>query len=281
MPANVVKRNIVLLGDASVGKTSLIRRFVIDQFSDDYITTIGTKVTKKELTINADDKKTDMTMMVWDIIGQRGYRYSQSLTFQGMNGALLVADLTRKETLDGLRGYWIPLLLRMTGPIPMIFLGNKADLEGEAQFGLKEIEEVASTCTAFGAQDICYTTSAKTGINVEDAFTNLANQSRISRPRVNLSMPWNLMDPKEVGSLKEALDHIIADFSEQYGGIENATPVIKHQMELSGLNITTPSEIAVMNFIERLSKIEMCFKPPKEVEQNKMMRLKLFGYKDK
>ncbi|MFO7618844.1 MAG: Rab family GTPase [Thermoplasmata archaeon] len=281
MPTNIVKKNIVLLGDASIGKTSLIRRFVVDQFSDSYITTIGTKVTKKELTLTNGDKTTDMTLMVWDIIGQRGYRYSQSISFHNMHGALLVADLTRKETLDSLRSYWIPLLLRMTGPIPMIFLGNKADLESERQFDLREIEEVASTCTAFGAQDICYLASAKTGMSVEEAFKNVADLSRVSRPRVSMNLQWELMNPEEVGSLKEALDHIIADFSEQYGGIENATPVIKHQMELSELNLTSPSEVAVMKFIDRLSNIEICFKPPKEVEQNKLMRLKLFGYKDK
>jgi len=281
MAASVVKRNIVLLGDASVGKTSLIKRFVLDQFSDNYITTIGSKVTKKELSLVGDDKQTDMTMMVWDIIGQKGYRYTQSITFQNMHGALLVADLTKKESLDSLRSYWIPLILRMTGPIPMIFLGNKMDLESERQFGVEEIEKVASTCTAFGAQDICYLTSAKTGISVEDAFKNVAELSRVSRPKVSLNLQWNLMNPGEVNSLKDALDHIIADFAEQYGGIENATPVIKHQMDLAGLNLTTPSEIAVMNFIERLSKIEICFKPQKDVDHNKAMRLRLFGYKDK
>ena len=281
MPANVIKRNIVLLGDASVGKTSLIRRYVLDQFSDSYITTIGSKVTKKEVTLKEADQTTDMTMMVWDIIGQRGYKYSQSITFQNMHGALLVADLTRKETLDGLRSYWIPLLLKMTGPIPMIFLGNKADLKDRARLKLKDIEHVASTCVSFGAQDICYLASAKTGENVEEAFRNIASLSRVSRPKISMNMPWNLMDPKEVGSLRDVVDHIIADFSEQYGGIENATPVIKHQMDLAGLNITQPSEVAVMNFIERLTKIEVCFKTPAEVEQNKMMRLRLFGYKEK
>jgi len=254
---------------------------VLDQFNDSYITTIGSKVTKKEVTLADPDKTTEMTMMVWDIIGQRGYKYSQSITFQNMHGALLVTDLTRKETLNGLRSYWIPLLLKMTGPIPMIFLGNKADLKNECQIGLKELQEVAATCVSFGAQDVCYLTSAKTGDNVEEAFLNVANLSRISRPKISMNMPWNLMDPKKVTSLKEVVDHILADFSEQYGGIENATPVIKHQMDLAGLNLTSPSEVAVMNFIERLTKIEVCFKSQTEVENNRMMRLKLFGYKDR
>jgi len=279
MSSEVAKRNIVLLGDASVGKTSLIRRFVMDQFSDQYITTIGSKVTKKELTLLTDDKKTDMTLMVWDIIGQKGYRYTQALSFKGMHGAFLVADLTRKESLESLRSYWIPLILKMAGPVPMIFLGNKADLDNERQYGIKDIEKIAATCTAFGAQDICYITSAKTGAYVEEAFRNIATLARTPRPKTFIGPAWNLMDLNEVGSLKDMLDHIITDFSLQYGGIANATPVIKHQMVLSNLDLTSPTESSVLIFIDRLSKIEACFKTPDEVEQNRMNRLRLFGYR--
>jgi len=114
---------------------------------------------------------------------------------------------------------------------------------------------------------------------VEDAFQNIANLVITPRPRTPIKSTWGLMDPDEVGSLKDALDHIIADFAEQYGGIDNATPVIKHQMELSGLSLASPSEVSVMQFIERLAKIESCFKKPDEVEQNRIDRLQLFGYK--
>src|SRR2546427_234457 len=64
-----VKRKILLLGDGAVGKTSLIRRFVVDKFSDDYITTIGTKVTKKDLRLESPGKATDMTFMIWGFLG--------------------------------------------------------------------------------------------------------------------------------------------------------------------------------------------------------------------
>jgi small GTP-binding protein len=281
MPTEVVKKNIVLLGDAAVGKTSLIRRFVLDQFSDDYITTIGSKTTKKELTLENGGDKINMVLMVRDIIGQRDYKYTQSISFQGMHGALLVADLTRKETLESLRGYWIPLLLKASGPIPMIFLGNKADLTYEKKFGLKGLEEVAASCAGFGSQGVCYLTSAKTGAHVEDAFKSIANLSRAPRAGISVGGPWNLMDPAEVGSPKEALDHIIADFAERYGGIDYATPVIKHQMDLSGLNLTHPTEAAVIKFIDQLSKIEITFKTPEEVADNRMKRMRLFGYKEK
>ena len=69
MSLKMIKKNIIMLGDGAVGKTSLIRRFVIDDYSDNYIQTIGTKVTKKELQIGPADDKKDMVLMIWDIIG--------------------------------------------------------------------------------------------------------------------------------------------------------------------------------------------------------------------
>jgi len=277
--ADIVKKNIIMLGDGAVGKTSLIRRFVIDEFGDEYITTIGTKVTKREVTLEEGDKQTQMIMMIWDIIGQKGYRYTQSLSFRGMNGALLVADLTRKETLESLKGYWIPLVLKIAGPIPMVFLGNKADLTDEQQYGLEEIQQVASECLAFGSTNECYITSAKTGDNVETAFNIIAKHAKKTRLIPKMKSEWNLMDKEEVKSLMHVLDHIIADFSDQFGGIEHATPIIKHQMELSDLDLKKPNEVSVMLFLESLAKIESTFKTPKEVEENKHNRLKLFGYK--
>lgn len=275
----IVKRNIVLIGDASVGKTSLVRRFVKDEFSDKYITTIGLKVTKKEVDIGPDDDKTHMIMMIWDIIGQKGYRQTQSLSFKGVNGALLVADMTRKETLDSLLGYWIPLIIKAVGPVPLIFIGNKADLKDEAQFGLEEIKSVAKKSESFGSTNECFLASAKTGENVEELFTRMAEftKERQSKPLMNLSQ--NLMQKDEIFTLHDVVDHIIADFSEQFGGIENATPMIKFQLQAANLNLDKPSEIAIIKFVDKLAHIEESFKTVDELKKNRMKRLQLFGYK--
>lgn len=276
---STIKRNIVLIGDASVGKTSLIRRFVIDEFMDKYITTIGSKVTKKEVEIGPDDDKTHMIMMIWDIIGQKGYRYTQSLSFRGVNGALLVADLTRKETLDSLLGYWIPLIVRMAGPVPLVFLGNKADLTNEAQFGLEEIEAVARESESFGSTKECFLTSAKTGENVEEVFIRMAEFSKERTIRTEMSSSWDLMEKDEIRSLRDVVDHIIADFSDQFGGIEHATPIVKQQLNIAGLTLDTPNEVAVVKFVDNLANIEISFKHAHEVETNRINRLRLFGYK--
>ena len=97
-----VKRKVLMVGEGGVGKTSLIRRFVVDKFSDDYIVTIGTKVTKKDLRIDVGARTVDLSLMIWDVLGQKGYRGIQAASFDSARGVLLVYDVTRPETRDSL-----------------------------------------------------------------------------------------------------------------------------------------------------------------------------------
>ncbi len=271
-----IKKSIVLLGDGAVGKTCLIRRYVVDQYSDEYIQTIGAKVTKKEVLFEADGQEIDLTMMIWDLIGQKGYRYTQSLSMKEMDGALLVADLTRTDTLTSLLSYWIPLVLRNVGPIPMIFLGNKSDLKKERKFGIEEIEEVAYNCEAFGSTLHCHVTSAKTGKSVEISFEQMAHLLKDHKKKPMFDTHWMLMDKTEVKTLTDVVDHITADFAEQFGGIAHATPFIKHQMRLANVNVNEPKEPTIVNFIDRLAIIEGGYKTDDIVLENKRNRLKLF-----
>src|SRR5438093_958600 len=96
-----IKRKILLLGDGAVGKTSLIRRFVVDKFSDEYITTIGTKVTKKDLRIESPGKATDMTFMIWDVLGQKGYRGIE----ESWNPYIAVTDQIIMDFCEFMGGY--------------------------------------------------------------------------------------------------------------------------------------------------------------------------------
>ena len=105
MEQRSIKRKVCLLGNPAVGKTSLIRKYIFDSFSDKYISTVGTKVSKKdiEIEIKKIDLKLTLTMMVWDILGQSGYRSLHSMFYKGASGALIVCDLTRRETYDSLK----------------------------------------------------------------------------------------------------------------------------------------------------------------------------------
>lgn len=166
-----VIKKITLAGDGMVGKTSLIRRYVLEQFSDKYIVTIGTKVSKKDLKVKHGGQDIDLTFMIWDIMGLTGY-HSQlhKNNFKGAKGALVVADLTRLDTLISL-GQWAQQIEDIAGDIPLIFLINKVDLREKAEFTEDDVlEEVKK----HNAQHLF--TSAKTGENVEKAFSLLAGK---------------------------------------------------------------------------------------------------------
>ena len=178
MDVKRMKVKVCLIGEAAVGKTSLIRRFVLDNFDDKYIQTLGTKVSKKELAAPSPDGsgelKIDMT--IWDIMGQKGFReLLKEAYFYGARGILAVCDVTRRKTLDDLDD-WIEGVYSVTGKIPIEFLGNKVDLKDQIQ-----ISEDEMTQAARAYDSPFHFTSAKAGVNVETAFQSLAQ--RVAKER--------------------------------------------------------------------------------------------------
>jgi len=172
------KTKVCLLGESQVGKTSLIRKFVMDRFSDEYITTLGTKVTKKEVLVTKGDKKYNLTMMIWDVEGRRDNLSKNIDDFTasvppgyipGSEGIFLVFDLTRKETLESIKHWYEGVVKSVGKQIPCILLGNKNDLE----IVVKD-EDILAHTRDYGFQ--VYLTSAKTGENIEQAFEDLADK---------------------------------------------------------------------------------------------------------
>ena len=165
---DLMKVKVCFIGDAGVGKTSLIKRFVLDVFDDRYIATIGTKVTKKIVEVDEGSDQAKVMMLIWDIMGQKGFReLLREAYFFGAHGAIAVCDLTNKETLEELR-YWIKALTDVAGDVPIVFAGNKADLENETVVKEADLQDLASK---YGAK--AFLTSAKTGQNVESMFKAL------------------------------------------------------------------------------------------------------------
>jgi len=173
-----MKVKVCLVGEAAVGKTSLIRRFVLDDFDDKYIQTLGTKVSKKEIVAQIPDGsgelKIDMT--IWDIMGQKGFReLLKEAYFYGAKGILAVCDVTRRRTLDDLDD-WIEGVYSVTGRVPIEFLANKVDLKDESEVGEEEMVQAAR---AYDSP--FHFTSAKSGVSVELAFQSLSE--RIAKER--------------------------------------------------------------------------------------------------
>jgi len=164
-----VMKKICMLGDPAVGKTSLVGRFVFSMFDDKYIETIGAKVTKRTMAIENTTSKQRyrLKLMIWDIAGQRTLDFIKPTYYRDAEGALIVADCTRKETLANV-SRWCASIRDVCGQIPVVVLINKCDLAEHAQFGADEAGEMAESVVA-----PFFMTSAKSGENVENAFSAL------------------------------------------------------------------------------------------------------------
>lgn len=158
---------IVMLGQGGVGKTSLVRRFVQNTFSQNYQQTIGSNFLLKKLEL---DKNTRMLMQLWDLSGQDSFRAVRSQYFLFSRGAILVFDLTRTSTLYEL-DKWYDDLIKRAGKIPLMVIGNKSDLEEKIEVDTYEAKSIAEKYQANYVE-----TSALTGAGVEDTFRDLALQ---------------------------------------------------------------------------------------------------------
>jgi small GTP-binding protein len=162
-----ISKKVCLLGDFAVGKTSLLRRFVYDLFSDKCISTIGVKVSRKTVAITRANDVVELTIMLWDLGAARSSAGVRASYLRGAAGGVLVCDLTRPETLGRLRTYADDLLSISPGA-DLILAANKCDLIDQQRLAAAQVEAVAS-----GFNTPYYLTSAKTGEEVEALFRHL------------------------------------------------------------------------------------------------------------
>ncbi|NEO82953.1 MAG: GTP-binding protein [Spirulina sp. SIO3F2] len=167
-------KKVCLVGDFSVGKTSLIRRFVDNQFSDEYLSTVGVKLSRKlvNLSQTADASPKDVELLIWDIEGQTQFKAIAPSYLQGAKGAIIVGDVKRPDTLDHLEDH-IALFLKINPKGKVIVALNKADLVTP-----EACEKLVEKYT-FNVQQpqvlATYATSAKTGKDVNAIFHELAS----------------------------------------------------------------------------------------------------------
>lgn len=166
-----MKAKVCLVGEHAVGKTSLIRRYVLDEFNDRYIVTLGAKVSKKEILLDTTPDPIQMDMTIWDIMGSKGFReLLREAYFHGAQGILAVCDITRYDTLEDLDS-WCESVFRTIGEVPVVFTVNKVDLKAQAAFGEEQIKQATE---AFDASH--FYSSARTGENVETLFQVLGQE---------------------------------------------------------------------------------------------------------
>ena len=158
----MITKKICLLGSFSVGKTSLVERYVRSIFSDRYLSTVGVKISKKNLVV----KGQDVSLILWDMEGKDDYSNINLSHLRGAMGLFLVADGLRRETLDDASKLQT-VADAMLGDIPRIFLINKTDLANHWEVTRDDIARLE------GQGLKIMKTSAKTGEGVEAAFLAL------------------------------------------------------------------------------------------------------------
>jgi small GTP-binding protein len=264
-----IKKKVILLGDGAVGKTSLIRKFVINKFDDNYLHTIGFKITAKDIQFTSNGHTHFIKLQIWDILGQKGYIELHKSSLPGAAGVFLVADITRKKTLKSLETYWIPQFKSIVGSIPFVIMANKYDLSDEAEFGMEELSKFANK---YGVP--FFLTSAKNGANVKKAFITLGK--RMLEPNGSELPKTQEFKVTQEGNNKYAsvIDRIIVDFCNEYGRYDDAMPVLRKQFELAKLSLNEPKIEAIVIAIKRLAMIEKGFKNNEAVRTNLRKRLK-------
>lgn len=257
-------KKVALIGDAAVGKTSMIRRFVIDVFDDKYVATIGTKVTKRDVEYAQPDKTVYLTLMMWDILGQKDYKKIRAQGLAGSHGVIFVTDLSRPETVRSAGEFWIPEAWEMIGPTPGVVVGNKSDLAGPDSAGGLALKELAAKTEL--PMMMC---SAKTGANLEAIFRRLG-EMMLSKELGEKKPPQHSAE-----SLAQAVDEIVTDFCEQYGDTPRAMEIVDREFAKAKVNIGTPNKESLLMAIEYLSDIERDVHGRDVSEVNKLRRWKM------
>jgi Ras-related protein Rab-8A len=156
---------LLLIGDSGVGKSCLLLRFSDDQFTQSFITTIG--IDFKIKTIELDGKR--IKLQIWDTAGQERFRTITTAYYRGAMGILLIYDVTDEKTYGNIRN-WIRQIEQHAAPqVTKVLIGNKADMTQD-----KKVEQSRGQALADEYHIKFFEASAKTNLNVQEAFTSIA-----------------------------------------------------------------------------------------------------------
>jgi len=166
-PSNMLQFKLVLLGDSAVGKSSLVLRFVKGQFHEYQESTIGAAFLTQ--TVVVDD--TTVKFEIWDTAGQERYHSLAPMYYRGAPAAIVVYDITYPETFARAKS-WVKELQRQASPnIVIALVGNKLDLSSKRAVSSEDAQAYADENGLLFME-----TSAKSGLNVTEVFTAIAQK---------------------------------------------------------------------------------------------------------
>jgi len=156
-----------LVGDGGVGKTSMVQRYVNGIFSEDYLATIGTFISKKECKF--EELNTSVRFMIWDLAGQEQFKRIWPDYLTDTNTAIIVFDITNRTSFENVKK-WYDIITRVASPnLILILAGNKIDLVSSRVISTEEGAKLAKELGVFYME-----TSAKTNDRIDEVFEWLA-----------------------------------------------------------------------------------------------------------
>lgn len=265
MAAGVIKKKVCLIGDTAVGKTSLIRRFVLSEFDEKYVSTMGTNISKKQIIVPHETDEgpayVQVTLSIWDLVGQAAYRELTAKYFKNADGALLVADCINRDSLFGLRE-WYTALFEKAGIIPVVVLLNKCDLHEKGNPEHIRDGEVEGVLAEHGFAHLF--TSAKTGENVDRGFEMLGGSMMRSSVKVDIA-----------SNVEQVHREIVRSFIAVHGGEEAGLPIARHQFKLAGADMDHPTGEGLRRAVENLIAVTKKLQGPKVAAGERQKYLKL------
>ena len=158
---------IVLIGDSFVGKTNIMSKYLMNEFHEDSKATVGVEFGAKKFDIEGKSVKAQ----IWDTAGQERYKSITTTYYKGAKGALIVYDITRKETFDSVDRWISELLNSGDKNMTMLLIGNKCDLDNQRQVTKEQGEEKAKAFKVAFLE-----TSASSGENLDVAFETIMKE---------------------------------------------------------------------------------------------------------
>ena len=161
---------VVLLGESGVGKTSIISRYISGAFDNNSPSTNGASYASKILTFENLNKT--ISLDIWDTAGQEKYKSLTKFFYKDAAVAILVYDITKKDSFENMKGYWYEQLQEFgSKKIILGVAGNKCDMYEKEEVNENEAKEFAEKIGAFFE-----ITSAKNNTGITDLFMNAANR---------------------------------------------------------------------------------------------------------
>ncbi len=162
---------VCFVGDPAVGKTSIIAKYVKNQFDEEYLVTMGVSITSKRV----EFEKFDVVLTTFDLAGQKEFLFQNKLFFEGASAIVFVYDISRRETLYHVPD-WFDIYKKSnsykTGDASIFLIGCKQDLEDKRQVSIDEAKEFGEE---LGIKNI-FEVSAKTGYNIDVLFEKIITE---------------------------------------------------------------------------------------------------------